>query len=148
MADARTRLRQEIAKLRSLVSSASAVSSPLLISKDHCSMSPGTIVDAIRFESICRDVSGGQDWDLKRAMSDEAAALYREKLLTRHEIGWIEGECARYAINYESLILDYASVLLTRREFPQAELRLTNLLKLEPASEAANIALMQAYAIR
>src|SRR5579862_5661720 len=66
--DARTRLRQEILKLKSLLASLSNDSFPLLITKDSCRLANGTIVDAVQFEEACLQASREADLDNKRRL--------------------------------------------------------------------------------
>lgn len=144
--DARTRLRQEILKLRSILAIPEADSFPLVITKDTCQLSSEVIVDALQFEDSCLRASREKYLDCKRRLYLEGVELYASDLLPGYDPVWIVGERARLSHCYSRALHDLGECQRLLKEYAGAENSLGLLLQHDRHSEEGHIALMRLYA--
>ena len=143
--DARTRLRQEIMRLKALFETCGASSSPLLISRETCQLQPGTLVDVSAFEQACWQGARDTDSMRKCIAYGEAAALYGADLLTGYGAQWIVAQRSRLSQCYERALFDMAETQRQLGDYSNAEQALSKLLSHNPLSEECHVALMRLY---
>lgn len=144
--DTRTRLRQEIAKLRALFEPEAGSAGLVLINRDNCILAEQVEVDVNLFENRCLRAAGEADCEVKRRLYLEATALYTSDLLPQYEAGWIVGERARIAQIYSRALLELAEAQRFLKDFSGAEKSLTRLLAHDSMDEDGHIGLMRLYA--
>ena len=145
-ASARTRLRQEILKLRAQFAAEADPFPLLLITQAELQVLPGTQIDAIRFLAACAGAKQAADWADKRRLYADVRALYRADLLVEYDAPWIVAERARLSMLYEQALRDCAELHRQRQEYAVAEEALQCLLAHNPGLEESHIALMRLYA--
>ncbi len=87
--DARTRLRQEISRLRTLIPSTDAAVSPLQFTQETCRIDPSVNVDVLRFTSCCSMAESTTDPEVQLSLLREAASLYKGYFLKGVEAPWV-----------------------------------------------------------
>jgi len=104
VADARTRLRQEISRLRTLMPSGCDVSSLLRITPDSCQLNPTVFVDAVRFQECCAAANRTVATDPNRRLTSqvEAQALYLGDFMPGIETPWVIAERVRLRQLYDT----------------------------------------------
>ena len=146
VSEPRTRLRQELAKLKSLVEAAEPSSSPLLVTNQDCRVQPDVWVDAVEFQRAIDVARHEPDHENRAVQFGNAVSLYRGDLLTLYNAPWILSERASLSQMYVDALLGLADSLRTLKQFSDAERVLVTLLEREPLSELGHSALMRVHA--
>ncbi len=142
----RTRLRQEIAALRSLFPAKGGESPLLRISSQECQLQPSVKVDAIQFLEACSTAKQEMNTDAKIRLLAEACALYRFDLLSDYSEVWIHGERVRFSQIFEQALYDLAEAYRENQQYANSEETLNRLLIHNPLMEEAHVSLMRIYA--
>jgi DNA-binding SARP family transcriptional activator len=146
VSNARTRLRQEVLKLRARFDSEAEPSPLLHIVQNELQINPEARIDAVGFLAACSEARKEQDPERKRDLVAAACDLYRADLLAEYDSLWIAAERARFSQVYEQLLQDHAEFCRLRRDYAAAEESLQRLVMHSSRSEEGHIALMRLYA--
>lgn len=146
ISDVRTRLRQEIAKLRAIFEACPEFGSPLILNKDMCQLSGAIAVDAITFRERLSQAESESQLEARSQLLSSAAEMYSDGLLPNYDASWILAERASISQAYADSLLRLAETLQGLARFAEAEEALLKLVSFDKSSERAHIALMRLYA--
>ncbi len=128
----RTRLRQEIAAVRSLFPSIADRPDLLTFTSGECHLQVGVAVDSNRFQQACLTARHETDGDAKIRLLIAARDLYRADLLTEYDTAWVRDERDRLNHEYEQVLRDLAEAYQLNKDnvsARQAETSLTSAAK-------------------
>lgn len=141
----RTRLRQEIAAMRSLFP-ADGEQYPLFhSSQSELRIDPNVEIDAIQFHEISIRAKRESDAEKRAILLEKALGLYRADLLEAYDFAWIVAERERYRQLHEQMLFELAEAQHQHQNFAGEEETLRRLLFHDPLNEKSHIALMRLY---
>lgn len=142
----RTRLRQEIAFIRSLFPT-DGESNPLVhISQAELHIDPEVRIDAVQFLNLIDIAKKESNAAVIAQLLEEALGLYKAELLEEYDSAWIVTERERLCQIHEQALFDLAEAYHQQRNFESQEQTLRRILSHNPLNEECHIALMRIFA--
>jgi DNA-binding SARP family transcriptional activator len=141
---ARTRLRQELGALRTLLAPAEGEEGPLELSRTEVQLRlRQASTDAMRFLELLQEAARSADPAQKERLLAEAVCLYRADLLTEYDI--FTAERLDFARRYERASRDLARLQQAAGNAQRAEETLQRLLTYDPLLEEVHADLIRLY---
>lgn len=144
VADTRTRLRQEILRLKTMFAPNDC---PIVVTSGDClKIQDNSLTDAIQFRQACEQWKTTNNIAERCRLFESACANYTADLLVDYDALWIVAERARLAAAFEELAREHAENCRERGDYSAAEDALLTLLSRNPEQEEDHAALMRLYA--
>lgn len=146
LSSSRTRLRQEIMKIRNLFPDAATTHPFLEIGTDEICLRPDVTVDANRFRDAANHARNCTDWAEAQQWVAIARSLYRPGFLSEFSSLWAISENSRFTRLYQLMLRDFADLSRRNLNYEAAEEALQALVDHSPLQEEDHVSLMRLYA--